>query len=534
MTRVAPQPAKLALTGRVVTMSDAFAVLPRGTIYIENGSIVAVQPFDQPAPSHFVGLPAVETGGTIYPGLIELHNHLSYNALQLWQVPQKYGDRSQWLGTPPYQQLVTQPMQVLGTAPGLTPAVVRYVECKCLLAGVTTSQGIALFSNTGISRYYQGTVRVAESPSDSSLPAAGSKIPDVIATDRTAFLSELSKRKCFLLHLSEGVDDAARAHFQTLQFPDGTWAITDSLAGIHCVALKPPDFEVLVSHNASMVWSPLSNLLLYGATADVSAAKAAGLRMSIGPDWAPSGSKSLLGELKVAQIYAQEAAIGCSDRDLVSMATRDAAAILHWDHLLGTIEVGKRADLIVVDGTQKDPYAALLAATESSITLVMIDGVARVGVPNLMLKFGTQGESIAVGPQKRTLNLGQPTQDPAVASLTLAQATASLTDALKRLPELAKSVALTAPGIVSEAAAGSEPTWHLALDELGTTGMAMRPELTPQTAPNQAAARPAAQLPLQPLKLDALTVVDDADFLDRLAAEKNLPAFLVPALRKMY
>ena len=528
-----PLPAKLSLTGRVVTMSDSFAVIPRGTIYIDDGAIVAVQAAEQPAPIDFAGSPAIETGGTIYPGLMELHNHLSYNALQLWPVPQKYGDRSQWLGTPPYQQLVTQPMKVLGTAPGLTPAVVRYVECKCLLAGVTTSQGIALFSNTGISRYYQGTVRVAESPNDSSLPAAGSKIPDVIATDRTAFLNELGSRKCFLLHLSEGVDDAARAHFQTLQFPDGTWAITDSLAGIHCAALKSPDFEVMVSHGASMVWSPLSNLLLYGATADVSAARAAGVRISIGPDWTPSGSKSLLGELKVAQIYAQETAIGWSDRDLVSMATRDAAAILQWDHLLGTIEAGKRADLIVVGGTQDDPYKALLAATEASITLVMIDGVARVGTPDLMLKLGMPGESIVVGRQKRTLNLGQPTQDPAVASLTLTQATQRLRDALKRLPELAKSVAVAAP-ITPEQAASSEPRWYLALDELGATGMALRPELTPQTAPSLAAAGPAPQLPIQPLKLDPLTVVDDSDFLDRLGLEKNLPAFLVPSLREIY
>jgi 5-methylthioadenosine/S-adenosylhomocysteine deaminase len=430
--------------------------------------------------------------------------------------------------------LVTQPMKVLGTAPGLTPAVVRYVECKCLLAGVTTSQGIALFSNTGISRYYQGTVRVAESPDDASLPAAGSKIPDVIATDRTAFLNELGSRKCFLLHLSEGVDDAARAHFQTLQFPDGTWAITDSLAGIHCVALKPADFQILVSHGASMVWSPLSNLLLYGATADVSAAKAAGLRMSIGPDWAPSGSKSLLAELKVARIYAHETAIGCSDRDLVSMATRDAAAILHWDHLLGKIEAGKRADLIVVDGTKDDAYAALLAATESSIILVTIDGAPRVGTPDLMLKLGMHGESMVVGQQKRTMNLAQPTEDPAVASLTLAEATQRLADALKRLPELAKNAALSAPPMTPEPTSSSEPRWYLALDELGATGMALRPELTPQTAPVLADVRPAPQLPVQPLKLDALTVVDDSDYLDRLGTERNLPAFLVPALREIY
>jgi 5-methylthioadenosine/S-adenosylhomocysteine deaminase len=534
MIPAAPQPARVALRGRVVTMGDDFIVLPRGTIYIEDGSIVAVQPAEQPAPQEFAGLLEVDTEGTIYPGLIELHNHLSYNPLQLWQVPQKYGDRSEWTGIPKYQQLITQPMKVLGTSPGLMPAVVRYVECKCLLAGVTTSQGIALFSNKDAPRYYQGTVRVAEAPSDPLLPAAGSKIADVVATDRAAFLSELGTRKCFLLHLSEGVDDVARAHFQSLQFPDGTWAITDSLAGIHCVALQPADWQVMASHKASMVWSPLSNLLLYGGTADVATARAAGVRMSIGADWAPSGSKSLLGELKVAQIYAQETGIKCSDRDLVSMVTRNAAAILHWDHLLGTIEVGKHADLIVVDGIRDDAYSALVKAPESAITLVMIDGVARVGLPDLMLKLGVKGESVMIGQGKRTLNLTQSTQDPAVASVSLAEATQRLVDALKRLPELAQAPAAKVGMMASESSATSEPHWYLALDELGGTGMAMRPELTPQSKLTMTAAILAPHLPILPLKLDALTTVDDADFLDRLAAETNLPAFLVPALREIF
>ena len=42
--------------------------------------------------------------------------------------------------------------------------------------------------------------------------------------------------------------------------------------------------------------------LLYGKTADIAAAKAAGVRLGIGSDWSPSGSKNLLGELKVARL----------------------------------------------------------------------------------------------------------------------------------------------------------------------------------------------------------------------------------------
>src|SRR5205807_4324639 len=102
------------------------------------------------------------------------------------------------------------------------------------------------------------------------------------------------------------------------------------------------------------------------------------------------------------------------------------------------------------------------------------------------------------------------------------------------LPELAKNVALSGPPTTPDPRSSSEPRWYLALDELGATGMALRPELTPQTTPGLADARLAAQPPVQALKLDALTVVDDSDYLDRLGAERNLPAFLVPALREIY
>ena len=156
-------------------------------------------------------------------------------------------------------------------------------------------------------------------------------------------------------------------------------------AGIHSAGLLPEDFDVLAAHGGAMVWSPLSNLLLYGATARVDAAKQAGVRIGLGSDWAPSGSKNLLGELKVAWLYSQHMLGGLfGARDLVAMATRDAAAIIKWQKALGTLEPGKRADIVVIDGKQGDPYEALIKAKETSIRLVMINGVARYGVPDLM------------------------------------------------------------------------------------------------------------------------------------------------------
>ena len=72
----------------------------------------------------------------------------------------------------------------------LLPAVIRYVECKCLFGGVTTSQGIELFSNHGGRRYYRGVVRNVEQTHDPALPEAGTRIADVKSKTAEAFLGE--------------------------------------------------------------------------------------------------------------------------------------------------------------------------------------------------------------------------------------------------------------------------------------------------------------------------------------------------------
>ena len=265
---------RFVLAGDVVTMDDHLTVVPDGRIYVDSGVITAVLPAAAPAPAGFEKVKTLQSKGTIYPGLIELHNHLSYDVLPLWQVPKRYSNRDQWQG-PATQGLISGPMKVIGSHPGYPEAVVRYVECKCLLGGVTTSQGVALFSFSGISTYYRGIVRNVERTDDPELPAWKSHIADVAAKDASIFVDSI-KHSRYLLHLSEGTDASARAHFEALHLSGNTWAINQNLAGIHCVALTDADFAALASRGGSMVWSPLSNLLLYGATADVAAAKEGG------------------------------------------------------------------------------------------------------------------------------------------------------------------------------------------------------------------------------------------------------------------
>lgn len=541
--------APIALSGRVVTMDAADTVVDEGVVYAEADRIADVRPRGAPPPEGFEDVNVRAVRGTIYPGMIELHNHLPYNVLRLWQVPRRFDNRGQWGRIAEYRKNVTGPMSVLGRYPGLLPAVIRYVECKCLVAGVTTSQGIALFSNAGARRFHRGVVRNVEQTDRDDLPNALTRIADIDAADAERFLERLERADTLLLHLSEGVDPRARAHFLALQIAADEWALSPALTGIHAAALTEADFGVFADHGASMVWSPLSNLLLYGRTARIESAAAAGVLIGVGSDWSVSGSKNLLGELKVARLVSRELGGVFSDRQIVSMATRNAAAILDWEDRLGSIEAGKLADLFVIRGASRDPYAALLDAEETDVSLVMIGGVARFGTPALTRRLGeadgvvNEGEEIRIGARDRLLRLRDDTADPAIGSISLSRATDRLADALGRLPELAR--ALEDGTVIPEFAppptlAAGTPTWFLALDELADTGFALRPHLRGvddrPTGPELEGLLPAAEISeiVEPTELDRLTVADDSDFFDRIESQINLPDFVRTELRAQY
>src|SRR5689334_17448728 len=111
------------LDGRVVTLNGQFKVIDDGRIYIADGLIAAVQSKTAKVPAGFEAAPVIKTGGTICPGRIELHNHLSYDVLQLWQVPRIFEDGGQWSNHPDKKRLISQPMSVLASIDGTIEAI---------------------------------------------------------------------------------------------------------------------------------------------------------------------------------------------------------------------------------------------------------------------------------------------------------------------------------------------------------------------------------------------------------------------------
>jgi cytosine/adenosine deaminase-related metal-dependent hydrolase len=514
-------PCRYALEGRVVTLGPQ-GILPDGVIFIEDSLIRAVQPAAAPPPPGFEAATRIRTGDTLFPGLIELHNHLAYNAIPIWLLPRKFTNNGQWRSLSEYRRNVTGPAQVLGNTAGLVEAVIRFVECRAMLSGTTTSQGITLIG-VGTRAYFAGLVRNVEAPLMPGLSAAETRIdnPPTNEADKQKYLENQRAATCYLQHLSEGIDATARSWFTRLLKADGTWAIHRSLCGIHSTALTRQDFDVLVQHGASMVWSPLSNYLLYGGTADIRAAAASGIKMGLGSDWGPSGSKGLLGELKVAWLASQQAGGVFSAEQLVRMATTNAAEILGWQARLGSLEPGKLADIIAIDGKTGDPFQQLIKARDASLTLVVIDGVPRVGQLQFMNRFQLAApESLRLGGARRLLHLAQQNAHPLVQALTLAEATRRLEEALQNLPALAGQVG---EALLSGLEAGSE----------GSPLSPLRLDLDLSDEPLQTLAASLAS-DVFPMQLEAITVADDPTFLPKMEAALNLPEFIKEGLPGLY
>ena len=507
----------LVLLGRIVPVEGD--VIDDGALYLRDGKIVAVQERDAAAPEGFDGVEAVETGGTMYPGMLDLHNHLVYNVIAPWEVPKRFDNRGEWRSNKSYKDNVSAPLSALAKSADTIPAIVRYVETKALVSGTTSVQGMRSSIKTA-SPYFTGAVRNFEVTGDENLPRAETKIDDLDFNDAgkvdgfKRMVADSTKRNgAFFYHLCEGIDPDTRQHFLSLSSGN---LLAKCVAAIHCLALNGADFTSLDGIGCNIVWSPLSNSLLYGKTIDPKLL--AKRRFTIGCDWSPSGGKNLLEELKVALLTIQESGAGIPARALVEAVTKNAATAVGWQKALGTLEAGKYADVIVIAGKDGDPYEHLIKATEPKVRLVLIAGYARYGDTGLMKKMpkaGTKRESLKVGKVSKTLDNFDP--DSKI-EISFKEARTRLRDAMSDLQAfLAKVQSVLA-------AAGPEGMPEpLLLDNEG--------EQPDEAFAALSALAPAAMPKSVPL--DALTVVDDKIHFDRIEAIGHLPSHL-KKLRAMY
>jgi cytosine/adenosine deaminase-related metal-dependent hydrolase len=506
--------APLILFGRVVPMDGR--VIDDGAVYCRNGIIQAVQARGAVPPDGFNDAVRMETNGVIYPGLLDLHNHLNYNVLTLWDVPKKYGDRYEWRTSSEYHRDISQPMSAI-VAKGLSAAVIRYVEAKLLVGGTTSAQGMSLKS--GDAPFYRGLIRNFERTEDSRLPEITTQLEDIFKLaqpDIDAMKSELDAGTRLFHHLAEGRN--ARAH-QAFVDVQQRGFLRPNYVGIHDLGLTDAEYAQLCNAGAKAVWSPTSNSLLYGQTIDIPQFFDSGIPWGLGCDWSPSGTKNQLGEMKVALLAARAAGKDIDYRRLCEAVATQAASIVGWENSVGSIAPNLFADLLVLRSKSSDPYGNLVLGTEKDIMLVVIAGVPRYGDAPLMDQSGLPAgklEMKIVAGGSRKFFFEHPASP--INSLSLADAITNLENGMADLTNIPPP-----PSQLFRALGFDQDELQLDLEM----------DLEPGTRLLDASARnftgpfkPPLVPALKSVPLDKLTIDDDPQFFDHIDAVAAAPPFL--------
>ena len=508
---------RIVLLGRIVTMTTPNVIHENGAICIKNDRLIAVVSDVEHIPDDFKSVEKVETNGTIYPGLIDMHNHLSYNFIPMWAAPKRYTNRNQWIREEPdYKISISLPAKLIGNNSDIDypRSIARFVECRSVLGGTTTTQGLSS-SLRDKKVFYKGLTRNVEAPNDPLFPQASGKTSDYKTDEiETKLVPALKKDRPFFHHLSEGTDRDARQRFLDLEYKKDVWAINNNFIAIHCTGLKSEDYKIL-QKAGGMVWSPLSNLLLYGSTADIVGAKKSGIRMALGTDWSPSGSKNLLGELKIARIVSDELGTVFSSEELVRMVTSTPAEILGWNGQVGTIKRGMKADLLILEGATKDPFDQLVAAMEDDILAVLIDGRPRHGRMGLLDFDAKLQERIVIGGHDYSLDLSEGNDDP-LGGLSLSTATDKLRYGLANLPNFERF--LPKMGVMS---------FDLLSREVLSMDFDLETDDDFVSLQNKLRDKPGD---LRPLELTPIVAIDDPDYISILKSSRNLPDYVKAAL----
>jgi 5-methylthioadenosine/S-adenosylhomocysteine deaminase len=370
--------AHYALGGDVVTMNETRDVLPGHWVEVQGDLIVGIH---ASAPA---GIPAIDTGGLIFPGLIDSHNHPQYNVLGPIPFTQLYEHRDEWRGDPLYDDFNAQ-LSAIKANPDSdlqTLNINKLAEVRAMCAGTTTIQGSNCYSSSytpfahqgiGINNAHHFPPRIYAS----TFPLSSS------AATWQGRANENWRR--FVVHIGEGTNQTALDEFaawQALGMLDSRTTI------IHGTALGATEWAAMAAEGAHLIWSPKSNVRLYGSTTDIPGALAAGVNMALAPDWTPSGCNDMLAEMKFAKEWSDDEWSGLlTPQMLAEMATCNSALALGMTDLRGSIATGLRADLMVIPGAAATPYDALLAADPENVMLTVISGRPGYGDPGLMNQF---------------------------------------------------------------------------------------------------------------------------------------------------
>ena len=404
LTQAADQAGRRAVSiivtgATVVTMDGGGRVLSPGGVAIEGREIVAVDTAGAVAAGFTAAETIDATGHVVMPGLVNTHGHAP---MVLYRGLADDLALMEWL------QKYIFPAEAKTVSPAFVRAGTRLAALEMIQSGTTTfadmyyfEEEIAAATKAAGLRAVLGQTVIQFPVADAKTPAEGlaraeafikawsaddlvvpAVAPHAMYTnDRTTLQAARAMadrwRAPVIIHLAETNDEAETsrtthkmspvAYLESLNF----WGPRTVAA--HAVWVSPEDIQILARRGVGVAHNPESNMKLASGTAPVVAMRAATIPVGLGTDGAASNNDLDMFEAMRQAAFLHKLSTGdpraLPARTALEMATIEGARVLGLDRVTGSLEPGKRADLIIVSMASSrqtplyDPLSHLVYAT---------------------------------------------------------------------------------------------------------------------------------------------------------------------------
>jgi len=375
----AVQPVDLVVrNGTVVTVDGTRRVIPRGAVAVDGGRIAAVGT-EAEVDAGFRAKELLDArGGIVMPGLVNAHTHA---AMVLFRGVADDLKLMEWL------QRYIFPAEKINVTAEFVRAGTRLAALEMIRSGTTTFVDMYYFEDQVAEVCKEAGLRGVLGSSLIEFPAPDSKtIPDALAyaerflkrwandplvvpavAPHSTYLATPETLKAaraladryrapILIHLSESSDEQSQVRERYGRTPTEhlrqLGILRRGVLGAHGIWLTPSDRAILKEAGAGVAHCPQSNMKLASGTASVRDMLAEGLRLGLGTDGAASNNDlDMFEEMLTAALLAKHASgdpTVAPAPAVLEMATLGGARALGMEDRIGSLEPGKRADLVVV------------------------------------------------------------------------------------------------------------------------------------------------------------------------------------------
>lgn len=397
----------------LVSMVEGQEPMPETNLFVADGKIVEIS---KPKEGEKPPMRNVEIinagGGIVMPGLINSHNHA---AMTLFRGLADDLPLKKWL----YEKIFPAEAQYLNTETVYSGALLACLEM--IASGTTTFADGYFFQDATVKAVHESGLRALVAQGVIDFPAPGVKDPkenlkvakgfiekwldfsDLItpgmachgpvtcSADTLKGAWKISKdfNLPLQIHLSETEDevkDIMKIHgSRPVQYLDNLGLINDSLIADHSIHLDDNELECLRKRGVKVVHVPESNMKLGAGIARVLEMTKMGLTVGIGTDGCSSNNNlDLFQEMdtaaKLSKVFPLNP-IGLNAKTVIKMATVWGSEVLGLEKKIGTLEIGKQADIIVLDPRSPnlcpiyDPFSAIVyAASGGDVKDVIVNG----------------------------------------------------------------------------------------------------------------------------------------------------------------